>query len=341
MKVFWEAWKRVEDHLFDDPPSAKVRTYGAIRSSLALLDPYTVFVEPIPRELEQDELRGAYGGIGVRVRLDDEGRVALDPYPASPAERAGLMKGDVLLAIDGELLDDGATESEVQARLRGEVGSLVQVRVRRPSGATFDATIERETIEVPSVTWRVETPRVGYVHLVRFTERTNEELGTALESLRDAGVEGLVVDLRGNRGGLLDSAVAVAGRFLEEGDVVLHQTSRMEERTYEAPGTGDLTTPLVLLVDDGTASAAEIVAGALQDHDRAPLMGERTFGKGSVQEIYDLADGSSVHVTAAIWLTPERHKIDSNGLAPDLPVPSSDSPGDDALKEAVGYLESE
>lgn len=341
MEVFWEAWERVESHLFDEPPSAKVRTYGALRSSLTLLDPYTVFVEPIPRELEQDQLRGAYGGIGVAVRQERNGRIVLDPYPASPAERAGLTTGDVLLSIDGESLDDRATTSAIQSRLRGEIGTRVQVTVRRSSGITFDASIERATIEVPSVMWRIETPQVGYVQLIRFTERTDDEVGRALESLTEAGVEGVVLDLRGNRGGLLNTAVAVASRFLQEGDVVVHQVGRTEERTSQVPSSGDLTTPLVVLVDEGTASAAEIVGGALQDHDRAPLMGEPTFGKGSVQEIYDLSDGSSIHITSAIWLTPEHHRIDNNGLEPDLPVLASDTAGDEALNAAIDYLESE
>ncbi len=346
-RIFWEAWDRVEEHFFGPLPPAKARTYGAIRRSLTLLDPYTVLVEPIPRELEQDRLRGAYGGIGVTVWRDADGQIVLAPYPGSPAERAGLARGDVLLAIGGEPVSEALAEGDVKVKLRGEAGTRVRLTVRRSSDPPFEVVIERERIEVPSVTWRMETSATGYVGLERFTERTDEELVTALAGLEEAEAAGWVLDLRGNRGGLVDSAVAVAGRFLEAGDVVLLQVGRAgrrtEERTrrFSAQGGGDLTTPLVVLVDGETASAAEIVAGALQDNDRAVLLGEPTFGKGSVQEIYGLSDGSSLHVTTAIWLTPDRHRIDKQGLTPDMVVPRGDGPGDELLSEAVNYLESE
>lgn len=342
VRVFWEAWNRVERHFFGDVPDPQVRTYGAIRRSLTLLDPYTVFVEPIPRELERDELRGAYGGIGVAVWRTADGHVALAPYPASPAERAGLMRGDVLLAIDGDPVLDGTTESEVRAALRGEVGTSVDLTIKRSSVSPFVVTIERERIETPSVTWYMTTSNIGYVRVETFTERTDDELDTALQGLWQAGSTAWVLDLRGNRGGLLDSAVAVASRFLREGEVVLYQGSKNSSlRPFTAQGGGDPATPLVVLVDGDTASAAEIVAGALQDHGRALLMGEPTFGKGSVQEIYDLSDGSSLHVTAAVWLTPDRQRIDEIGLTPDVVVSRSDGPGDEPLNRAVTYLESE
>ncbi len=341
MGVFWEAWDRLEEHFFGEVPPPQARTYGAIRGSLALLDPHTVFVEPVPRQLEQDRLRGAYGGIGVAVWRDDEGRIALSPYPDSPAKRAGLTRGDVLLAVDGEPLPGAVTESEVEVRLRGEVGTEVRLTVRRSNGSSLEVTIEREVIEVPSLTWHMETPATGYVHVMRFTDRTDDELAVALQGLKEAGASGLVLDLRENRGGLLEPAVAVAGQFLEEDDVVLRQESEGRTRTFRAESAGDLTTPLAVLVDGGTASAAEIVAGALQDQERAVLIGSTTFGKGSVQEIYDLSDGSSLHVTTAIWLTPDRHRIDKQGLTPDVVVPSGDGVGDEPLTEAVNTLESE
>lgn len=340
MEVFWEAWNQLETHFFGETPSAKTRTYGAIRGSLALLDPHTVFIEPIPRELEQDQLRGQYGGIGVTISRNAQGHVLLNPYPESPAEQAGLAKGDRLLAIDGEPVDESAADDDVKARLRGEIGTTVTLTVERTVDSRFDATIERANIQVPSVTWRMETPKTGYVHLTGFTERTASELETSLAELEQAGAAGVVLDLRGNRGGLLEPAVAVASRFLRAGDVVLRQMGRVDQRVYRAEETGDLTTRLVVLVDADTASAAEIVAGALQDNDRALLVGEQTFGKGSVQEIYDLSDGSSLHVTAAIWLTPDRHRIEKNGLMPDVAITSGGGTEDEPLEKAVGYLES-
>ena len=345
-RVFWEAWRRVEGHFFGDVPSPQARTYAAIRRSLTLLDPYTVFIEPVSRELEQDRLRGSYGGIGVDVWRDAQGRFVLAPYPDSPAQRAGLSRGDLLVAIDGQPVSGSLTESDVKARLHGEVGTPVRLTVQRarPSDGLNDeiqVEIERQQIDVPSLVWHLEGADTGYVHLLRFTERTGDELSDALQALSRAGAANLVLDLRENRGGLLESSVAVAGQFLNHGDVVLYQEGRSGRRTFRARGEGDVETPLAVLVDGGTASAAEIVAGALQDNGRAPLIGQPTFGKGSVQEIYHLSDGSSLHVTTAIWITPDRHRIDKKGLTPDRLVPDSDDGVDQALSQALTYLGSE
>jgi len=341
MAVFWEVWDHVDEHFFGEVPSAKVRTYSAIRASLAMLDASTRFVEPVPRSLEKDDLRGAHGGIGARLTANDAGQLILEPYPGSPAELAGIAAGDVLTAVDGRSVPAEAAPDELAALIRGEVGTEVEVTVRKASGAIRTVVIERETIEVPSVTWRMETERTGYVRVERFTERTAGELTSALVALADEGAAGLVLDLRGNRGGLVDAAVAVAERFLGKRDVVMRQRGRADERTFRAEKDGDLVTPVAVLVDGETASAAEIVAGALQDNGRARLFGQTTFGKGSVQEIYDLADGSSLHVTSAIWLTPKGHPIAGEGLTPDTPVADGTEDGDVSLRRAVGYLESE
>jgi carboxyl-terminal processing protease len=251
-----------------------------------------------------------------------------------------LCKGDILLAIDGERVTQGIRESDVEAHLHGEVGTRVTVTVSRSTVSALDVTITREEIETPSVTWRLESVGIGYLGLERFTYRTDAELAAALEALERAEARGLVLDLRSNGGGLVDSAVAVAERFLQEGDIVLHQRGRTGEQTFRARSKESVPLPLVVLVDAETASAAEIVAGALQDHGRALLIGDETFGKGSVQEIHDLSNGSSVHVTTAIWLTPNGHEIDQHGLTPDIAVGSSGAPGDEQLNRAVTYLES-
>jgi len=341
MALFWEAWERVDEHFYGEVPSAQARTYGAIRGALGLLDAHTRLVEPVPRSLEKDELRGAHGGIGARLTTNDAGEVTLEPYPGSPAERAGITVGDVLTAVDGRRLSAGTPADDIAAMIRGDVGTEVEITVRKPSGATRTAVVERELIEIPSVTWRMETELTGYVRVDRFTERTAGELASALDGLDSEGARGLVLDLRGNRGGLVDTAVTVAERFLRKGDVVMRQRGREAERTFRADRKGDLSTPLAVLVDGDTASAAEIVAGALRDNDRARLFGETTFGKGSVQEIYDLADGSSLHVTSAIWLTPNGQPIAGEGLTPDTEV-AADTEGEDTpLRRAVEYLESE
>ena len=340
--VFWETWDRVEVYFYGELPSPQERTYGAIHQALTLLnDPYTVFVEPQPRELERDRMRGSFGGIGVTLWRDSEGRMILSPYPDSPAGRAGLIEGDVLLALDGRDIVEETTVDDVSVLLHDEVGTAVTLTISRPPTPPFDLTITREEIQIPSVTWRVldQATDMGYMHIESFTERTGDEVADAVQELQTAGITGLVLDLRDNYGGLIEPAVTVASQFLRDG-VVLYEAGRnSKERTLRVqPGGAATAIPLVVLVNGGTASAAEIVAGALQDHDRAFLVGEPTFGKGSVQLIYEISDGSSLHVTSAIWLTPNRNRIEGKGLIPDVYVAHGDGLQDEQLERAVEHL---
>ena len=344
MEVFWEAWDRVEEHFYGELPSPRERTYGAIHAALSLLDdPYTVFVEPQPRELERDKMRGTFGGLGVTLWRDAEGQMLLSPYADSPAERAGVHEGDILLAVDVETIADDTTVDDVRAWFHGEIGTPVTLTISRPPTPPFDLTIVRAEIQVPSVTWRVldQAPGVGYIQINGFTERTGDEVVSALqELLQEQGVSSLIVDLRSNPGGLLDPAVAITSQFLPDGVVLIERSHDGRERTFPVQDGGIATeVPLVVLVNGGTASAAEIVAGALQDYDRGLLIGEPTFGKGSVQLIYDLSDGSSLHVTTAIWLTPQQHRIEGQGLTPDIYVPRGTGPQDRQLDRAVAYLQ--
>ncbi|MDY7075326.1 MAG: S41 family peptidase [Chloroflexota bacterium] len=346
MDVFWEAWDYVEQYFYGELPSPQERTYGAIQAALLLLDdPYTVFVEPQPRELERDRMRGSFGGIGIALWRDAEGRLALSPYPNSPAERAGVLEGDVLLAVDGEEITSATTVDDVRAWFHGDVDTPVTLTISRPPTPPFDLTIVRDEIQVPSVTWRVldRAPDAGYIHIQSFTERTGDEIAAAIqELLQETGVSSLILDLRNNSGGLIDPAVATASQFLRDGLVLIEIRRDDQERTFPVQSGGIATdVPLAVLVNGGTASASEIVAGALQDQGRAPLIGEPTFGKGSVQLIYDLSDGSSLHVTSAIWLTPDQHQIDGRGLTPDIYVPYGDGTQDEQLERAVVYLEAQ
>ncbi len=347
MEVFWEAWRVVEQDFYGELPAAQERTYSAIREALALLDdPYTLFVEPQPRELERDHMRGAFGGIGVDIWYDAEGRMVLLPYTDSPAAEAGVLEGDILLALDGESIVDGLTIDDVRAYLHGEQGTTVTLTLMHPAPdgsptSPFDLTITRGEIKVPSVTWRViaHAPTVGYIHVQGFTDRTDEEVVDALNDLKEKGVTSLVLDLRNNFGGLISPAVGVASQFLSDGVVMIEQRRATEEKAYMVRDGGVATDiSMVVLVNGNTASAAEIVAGALRDHGRAPLIGERTYGKGSVQLIYDLSDGSSLHVTAAIWLTPGRSRIEGRGLTPDVLVPQGEGLQDAQLDYAVEHL---
>jgi carboxyl-terminal processing protease len=348
--VFWEALSRVDESFIGDAPDGRTLTYGAIRGALATLDdPYTYFVEPVVREQERETLRGNFGGVGATVRREEDGRITLTPMPGNPAEAAGIRDGDTLLAVDGrDVTDpDAFTIEQVVQMVRGEKGTAVVLTVLHIGEETpVEIAIIRADILIPSVAARIllEDPTIGYIQLTRFSGESGREVGEAITSLQAQGATRLILDLRHNGGGLLDGAIAVSDHFLEGGVLLYQQSKGQTERTFEANGTavaGDM--PLVVLIDGGTASAAEIVAGALRDRQRATLIGATTFGKGSVQLVYDLSDGSSVHVTSARWLTPARHLIDQQGLPPDIFVettPEAAADGrDESLARAVLFLQ--
>ncbi len=345
--VFWEAWHLVEDHFFGELPDMQLVTWGAIRGALDTLeDRHTTFLEPQPRQREKEDLSGRFGGIGAYVSQTEDGRIVLDPMPDLPAEKAGVREGDAVIQVDDTEITPEMTVDDVVTLVRGQVGTIVRLTLRREGEAEpVVVEIKRQEIPSPSVAWRMleEAEGVGYIHIMLFSGRTARELEDALEELEGQGMTHLVVDLRGNGGGLFDAAIDVSSRFLREG-VVVYQVERdgseQEFRVKGGPTFGE--SPLVLLVDSATASASEIVAGALQDHDRAALAGQKTYGKGSVQEVFDLSDGSSVHITAAKWLTPKRRQIDGQGLMPDLEIAISEEDRnqgrDPQLEGAIDYL---
>lgn len=344
--VFWEAWHILDEEFLGEKPSVQERVYGALHGLVASFDdPYTIFVEPQPRELERDEMRGHFGGIGAWVAQDADGNIVLTPMKGKPADKAGIRKGDIVVAVDGKDVT-GKPKGEVVALIRGPVGTIVKLTIRRPGVSEllhFD--IKRERIELPTVEYRLleEEPTIGYVDINLIGERTPGELKEALRDLRARGATRLILDLRHNPGGSLTAAVEVTSQFLPNGVVLYEQRKDGQEKPYYATRDGlALDWPLVILVDGATGSGAEIVAGALQDHGRATLIGQQTFGKGSVQHVHDLSDGSSLHVTVARWLTPHRHQIDRQGLAPDIVVPFTEedrSAGrDPQLERAIAHL---
>jgi carboxyl-terminal processing protease len=320
-----EAWGLAEQSFYGEIPSPTLRTYGAIRGMLSAYgDPYTVFVEPPQTQLQSQQLSGKFGGIGANIRRESDGKFVLSPFPDRPAAQAGVQEGDVLVAVERQPITADMSLDAISLLLRGEVGTQVNIEVER-AATRLPFTITRAEISVPSVTWRMlsEAPTVGYVAISIFAQPTGDELIAALTDLRAKGAQALILDLRDNGGGLLDAAVAVAGQFID-GRVVIEARRGVADRTFDAGPSGaarDL--PLVVLVNGGSASASEIVAGALQDRGRAKLIGEQTFGKGSVQHILPLSDGSSLHVTVAQWLTPNRRQITGQGLTPDIVVARS------------------
>jgi carboxyl-terminal processing protease len=344
MGAYWDAWQILDRDFFGKKPDATARTYGAIRGMVASFnDPYTYFVEPQPRELERDELAGRFGGIGANIELGEEGYL-LRPMPGLPAAEAGVLDGDLLLMVDGQAITRTMNLDEIATLVRGPIDSVVTLVVRRTpaeGGRPVELTlpITRAEMQTPSVEWRLledtDSGTVGYITHTLFTERSVEEMKQALTELQAQGATRYILDMRGNRGGLVSTAVAIADLWLDEGVIFVEQKADGTETTQEATAGMMVDAPLVVIVDGGSASAAEIVAGALQDHGRATLVGEKTFGKGSVQLIHELSDQSSLHVTNAQWLTPNRRPISGNGLEPDVPIVA----GSDPLPEAIAVVE--
>ncbi len=351
-EVFWEAWGKIESSFIGEIPEGRQRTYAAIRGSMETLDdPYTIFVEPVARDHEREQLQGRFGGIGAYVsRPEDGGPVILEPIPGNPAEAAGILSGDVLISVDGIRITADMTVSDVADIVKGKKGTAVVLTVIHPDKPEeVDIEIIRADILIPSVSYRIleEDPQIGYIRLSRFSGESGSEVVDALEDLLDQGADQFILDLRQNRGGLLDSAIDISDNFLDGGPILLQQSKDEGERSFNATRkTLVPEAPLVILVDGGTASASEIVAGALKDRGRAQLVGnENTFGKGSVQLVFDLDDGSSVHVTAARWFTPEHTQLDGEGLEPDIMVELTqeaiDNGRDEVLNRAIQLLQEE
>jgi carboxyl-terminal processing protease len=349
LSIYYEAWNLIEENFLGEIPAPQDVAYGAIRGSLfALDDPYTVFIEPAAREVERERLQGTFGGIGAYIsRAEETGDVVLEPIPGNPAEAAGVLPGDVLLAVDGVPITAEMTVPEIIDRVKGEKGTAVVLTIRRIGAVeTVDISVIRDDILLPSVVYRLtdQDNSIGYIQLSRFSGESSNEVGAAIQDLQAQGATRFILDLRQNGGGLRDAAVDVVDHFLSEGPVLYLQSQNDGERVFSATEeTIAPTEPLVVLIDGGTASASEIVAGALKDRGRASLIGSKTFGKGSVQLVFDLSDGSSVHVTSARWLTPNRHQIDQSGLEPDVLVEVTqediDNGRDPVLEQAVRYLQ--
>ena len=320
---FWQAWSLVHDKYVDQPLDDTLLMQGAIRGLIdALDDPNSSYMDPSEYEQANMPLAGSYDGIGAWVDSEAEYLTIIAPMPDSPAEQAGLQPGDLVVAINGEDMT-GIDPSLAIQRILGPSGtSVVLTIVREGEAEPFEVTVERAHIDLPNVESEMLDPGIGYVRLYTFGTNTNSELRRALEDLMADDPQGLILDLRGNGGGYLSSALEVASEFIGDGVIMLERYGDGREEVFEAEGGGLATEiPLVVLIDGGSASASEIVAGAIQDRGRGLLVGETTFGKGSVQEWIPLgSDSGAIRVTVARWLTPGGRQIDEVGLVPDVEV---------------------
>ena len=320
-----------------EQPAYRQREYGAIRGMLGTLnDPYTFFVEPSTAASESDVLAGTYGGVGVQVVRGGPGELILYPFADGPAAAAGIQADDRLVAINQQQLDPAISLDVVDQLLRGEVrsGSGVTITVER-DGEELEFFVEFAVINVPSVVWRMLGDGIAYLQIMRFSARTPDELSAAAGALLAAGAQGLVLDLRDNAGGLLQESIQAADVFVDDG-VLVYEVSPSGEHSFNSTTGGLLADlPLRVLVNGRTASGADIVAGAIRDSGRALLVGEPTYGKGTVQQILPLSDTSSLHITSSEWFTPARQPLDQVGLTPDVPVTPDPSGIDNALAAAV------
>lgn len=322
---FWEAWNLVEEHYVDRKAVDPVRmTHGSISGMLDSLGDtgHTTYLTPEEFKDLENGLKGQLEGIGARVTIQKHQPTILQVLPGSPALAAALKSGDVLLEVDGKHVSDLPLERVVQL-VRRAAGTAVHLRISRPGTAkTLDFEIERARVTVPALTWALlPGTAVAHVALREFGEGADEQLREALSQARRAGAKGLLIDVRGNPGGLKDQAVAVTSEFLKDGDVFLEQDARGRRTAVPVRSGGQATDlPVCVLTDGGTASSAEIFAGALQDHGRARLVGTRTFGTGTVLEPFELRDGSAVLLAVKEWFTPKGRQIWHKGISPDVEV---------------------
>ncbi|MEN9327370.1 MAG: hypothetical protein RI947_178 [Candidatus Parcubacteria bacterium] len=353
--LFWDTWDKVQEKYVDKKKvDSKKMYYGAIKGMVASVDdPYTFFLTPQENQQSKDDLGGKFEGIGAQLGLKENRIVIIAPLKNSPAEKAGTRAGDAIVKVDGQSTK-GWTLPQAVSKIRGDKGTKVKITVNREGKElTFD--IMRDEIKVPSVELTYERAtdgqQVAHLKLNQFGENTNDEWNNAIDEIKQRWdgkqIKGMVLDLRDNPGGYLESAVYTASEFLPEGKLIVKQESTVtESKDYYSTHEGKLQTiPITVLINQGSASASEILAGALRDHKRATLIGEKSFGKGSVQEALDLGNGAGLHVTVAKWILPKGEWINGKGIEPEIVVENKVTEGntitkdeDEQLQQAVNKL---
>jgi len=346
--VFWEAWHILENSYYGELPSFQKMVYAAIRGVLSALDdPHTSFLDPKQAALARENLSGSFEGIGAVVDMRDGRLVIVEVLKGQPAEKAGLKSGDIILKVDDTPIEN-MTLMEAVSLIRGPKGTPVRLTILREGEAEpFEVTIIRQRIEIPVVEYKIVDEDIAYLKLMEFSSPAAQRTREALKVLLSEHPRGLILDLRDNPGGLLDVAVEVGSQFVGEGPILIERFRGGQERVYEARKGGlatDPDLPLVVLVNSKSASASEIVAGAIQDSGRGILIGEKTYGKGSVQQPYTLSDGSELRVTVARWFTPKGRAIHQEGLEPDIEVKMTEEDieagRDPQLDKAIEYINS-
>ncbi len=343
-QILREVIEVMRNEYYGEIPDGKTLAYGAIRGMLLTLDdPYTSFIEPKIASILNEDASGEFEGIGAMVTMTEDGYLKVESLlPGQPAEKSGVKPGDLILAV-GDKSIVGLGLYEAISFVRGPAGSEAELKIAREGEPDpIYITVTRASIEVPMIESKMLEDDIAYIHLLEFGEGATQQVEQALKELQRENPQGLVFDLRSNPGGWLVEAITMSDLFLDEGLVAIKRDSDgKEERFYSYDGDRGEDIPMVVLVDQYSASASEIVAGALQDRGRAVLIGEQTVGKGSVQVPYDLDDGSQFRVTIARWFTPDEQMIHDNGLTPDIKVefPMDTAEDEDPqLDRAIEYL---
>ncbi|HLC26755.1 MAG TPA: S41 family peptidase [bacterium] len=348
LRIFNDALYLIQSNYVEEVKPQQI-LYGAIQGMIKTLDPHSSFMDPAMYKEMQVETEGSFGGLGIEITVKDDQLTVVSPIEGTPAARAGLKSGDRIIRIDGESTKDLSLPEAVK-RMRGPKGSNVTLTIFREGlQAPKDFTLTRDVIRIQIVRSRIIEGDIGYIRLRSFNRNSGEEMEKALADIKKVKPKGIILDLRNNPGGLLDQAIKVSGLFLPKGDLVVYTEGRSSgtSKRYRSNASNPyLSEPLVVLVNAGSASASEIVAGALQDQGRAVILGIQTFGKASVQSILPLSDGSALKLTTAKYYTPKGREIQAKGIIPDVavneivPTPAAKQEGPVVReKDLKGHLE--
>jgi carboxyl-terminal processing protease len=351
---FWQAWNLIDNYYVngnatsietDLSVSNQERVWGAISGMVnSLGDPYTVFLPPTDKQKFEEDIAGNFGGVGMEIGIKEDSLIVVAPLADTPAKRAGIMAGDKIIEIDGESTINMSVEEAV-AKIRGQQGTQVKLIINR-DGEELDFSIIRAIITIPTLETELRSDGIFVISLYNFSAPAPNLFRQALREFSTTGSDKLILDLRGNPGGYLEASIDIASWFLPVGKVVLRETRKASgaEKAYRSYGYNVFSDnlKLVILIDQGSASASEILAGALSEYGLATLIGQTSFGKGSVQELIPLTEDTSLKVTVARWLTPFGHSISQNGLEPKIKVPITmediEVGQDPQLDKAVEYL---
>lgn len=327
--LFWEAWDQVSKDYLNRPVDPQKMMYGAVKGMVESLgDPYTSFLEPEVNEVITNSLNGAYEGVGMELGIRDGQLMVVAPLDGSPAKNAGILAGDKIFEIEGKSTA-GITVTEAVSKIRGQAGTVSTLKIQRDNGEPFVLTVKREKITVASVTFEDKGGGTAYIRISRFGADTNEDWDSAVKKINVEMRElnAIILDLRGNPGGYLQSAVHIASDFYTGKPVIYEENAIGEQLPFNAQGSADFVRiPVLILIDEGSASASEILASALKENIDAVLIGTQSFGKGTIQDAKEFKDGSGLHITIARWLTSQKKWVGTKdadskvGLKPDVIV---------------------